>query len=155
MKIYCQDVRIYYIRTGTGITENDEAKLCTYRDTRRPRLHLTKGKGIECHMIPHDMICYFNVRSKADMSQIDLPHETNNEKVEKTRKTILGSIGKQSGESVESVPKKTRKATVGRTHINHINIYCQNVMIISHVIIVIIIVTVVIFIRSDVRRNME
>ena len=49
-------------------------------------LHLTEGKGIECHTILHDTICYFNVRSKADMSQIDLPHETNNEKVEKNKK---------------------------------------------------------------------
>ena len=38
------------------------------------------------------MRCYFNVRSKADISQFNLPH----------------------GESVESVPKKKRKATVGR-----------------------------------------
>jgi len=54
------------------------------------------------------------------MSRLNLPHGTNNYKVE-TRKTkkkkktdMLRSIGKQSGESVESVRKKKRKATVGR-----------------------------------------
>ena len=64
--------------------------------------------------------CYFNVQSKADMSQLNLPHGTNNYTVE-NRKTkeqntgMLRSIGKQYGESVESVlKKKKRKATVGR-----------------------------------------
>jgi len=33
-------------------------------------------------MIPYDTRCYFNVRSKADMSQLNLPHGTNNKKVE-------------------------------------------------------------------------
>jgi len=54
------------------------------------------------------------------MSRLNLPHGTNNYKVE-TRKTkkkkktdMLISIGKQSGESVESVLKKKKKATVGR-----------------------------------------
>ena len=53
------------------------------------------------------------------MSQLNLPHGTNNCKVEnrKTKKQetdMLRSIGEQSGESVESVLKKKRKATVGR-----------------------------------------
>jgi len=54
------------------------------------------------------------------MSRLNLPHGTNNYKVEtrkneKKKKTdMLRSIGKQSGESVESVGKKKRKATVGR-----------------------------------------
>ena len=30
--------------------------------------------------IRYDTGCYFNVRSKADMSQLNLPHGTNNEK---------------------------------------------------------------------------
>ena len=30
----------------------------------------------------YDTRCYFNVRSKADMSQLSLPHGTNNQKVE-------------------------------------------------------------------------
>ena len=33
----------------------------------------------------YDARCYFNVRSKADMSQLKLPHRTNNQKV-KNRK---------------------------------------------------------------------
>jgi len=53
------------------------------------------------------------------MSQLNLPHGTNNCKVEnrKTKKQetdMLRSIGEQSRESVESVLKKKRKATVGR-----------------------------------------
>ena len=60
--------------------------------------------------IRHDTRCYFNVRSKADMSQIKLQHETttnSGEQEDKKVKTdMLRSIGKQSGESVESVRKK-------------------------------------------------
>jgi len=54
------------------------------------------------------------------MSQLNVPHGINNQKVEngktkKSKKTdMVSSIGKQSGESVESVLKKKRKATVGR-----------------------------------------
>jgi len=53
------------------------------------------------------------------MSQLNLPHGTNNQKVEnrktKSKKTdMLGSIRKRSGEFVESVLKKKKKATVGR-----------------------------------------
>jgi len=68
----------------------------------------------------YDTRCYFNVSSNADISQLNLPHGTNNQKVEnkeklKSKKTdMLRSISKQSGESVESVLKKKRKATVGR-----------------------------------------
>ena len=53
------------------------------------------------------------------MSQLNLLHGTDNEKVEsrktkKAKKTdILRSISKQYGEPVESVRKKKRKATVG------------------------------------------
>ena len=59
------------------------------------------------------------MRSKADISQLNLPHETKNEKVENTKnikqKTdVLRCIGKQSGESVESVLEKKMEATVGR-----------------------------------------
>jgi len=41
----------------------------------------------------YDTRCYFNVRSKADVSRLNLPD-------------VLRSIGKQSEESVESVRKK-------------------------------------------------
>ena len=57
----------------------------------------------------HDTRCYFNVHSKADVSQLSLPHGTN----KKVTMDMLRSIGKQSRESVESVKKK-RKAMVGR-----------------------------------------
>jgi len=59
------------------------------------------------YMIRHEKQ-FFNVRSKVDISQLNLPHETNNEivKIEqlksKKKPDILRSIGKQSGESVES-----------------------------------------------------
>ena len=36
-------------------------------------------------MIRYDTRCYFNVRSKADISQVNLPHGTNNYKVEKKK----------------------------------------------------------------------
>jgi len=54
------------------------------------------------------------------MSQLSLPHGTNNYIVGKTEKNkqyktgILRSIGKQPGEFVESVLKKKRKAAVAR-----------------------------------------
>ena len=32
----------------------------------------------EVHMLQYDTRCYFNVRSKADMSQLNLPHGTDN-----------------------------------------------------------------------------
>ena len=63
--------------------------------------------------IRYDTRCYFNVRSKADISQLNLPHGTDNLKSVKTEKKLkskktdmLRSIGKQSGESVESVQEK-------------------------------------------------
>ena len=67
--------------------------------------------------IRYDTRNYFNVRSKADMSQLNRPRGTKlkSGKGEKIKKTdMLRSIGKQPGESVESVRKKKRKATVGR-----------------------------------------
>jgi len=65
------------------------------------------------------MRCYFNVHSKADISQLNLPHGTKTkkwktEKIKNKKTDMLRSIGEQSGESVESVPKKKRKASVGR-----------------------------------------
>ena len=82
-----------------------------------------RSRTVTCHpaeaTLQYDTRCYFNVRSKADTSQLNLPHGTNGEKVEnrqiKSKKTdMLIGIGKQLGESVESVLKKKRKATVGR-----------------------------------------
>jgi len=55
-------------------------------------------------MIRYDTRCYFNVRSKADIvSQLNLPHGTNNENVGGNKKIYKlltdkrRSIGKQSG----------------------------------------------------------
>ena len=53
------------------------------------------------------MRCYFNVGSKADISQLKKRENKKN-----TNKLI--SVRKQSGESMESVLKKKRKAAVGR-----------------------------------------
>jgi len=39
---------------------------------------------VQC--IRYDTRCHFNVQSKADISQLNLPHETNNQKVDKTEK---------------------------------------------------------------------
>ena len=44
-----------------------------------PHIHLTI-------MIRYDTRCYFNVRSKADISQLNLPHGTGNKKSVKTEK---------------------------------------------------------------------
>jgi len=60
------------------------------------------------------------VRSKADIGQLNLPHGTNNLKVENRKKIkkpdMLRSIGKQSGGIHGVLQKKERKATraVGR-----------------------------------------
>jgi len=65
--------------------------------------------------VRYDTRCYFNLRSKADLSQFNLPHGTNlkseKRKNQKGKKTdMLTSNSKQSGESVESVLKKKRSA---------------------------------------------
>jgi len=72
-------------------------------------------------MIRYDTRCYFSVRSKADMSQHNLPHGTNKPKSVKKRKKLkskktdmLRSIGKHSRESVESVRPKKRKGCGGK-----------------------------------------
>jgi len=39
----------------------------------------------DTHKIRYDTRCYFNVQSKADMSQLNLPHGTNNYKVAKQK----------------------------------------------------------------------
>jgi len=38
----------------------------------------------------YDTRCYFNVRSKADMSQLNLPHGTDNKTVENRKKVKNG-----------------------------------------------------------------
>ena len=38
-------------------------------------------------LIRYDTRCHFNVRSKADMSQLNLPHENTTKKCQKNRKT--------------------------------------------------------------------
>jgi len=64
----------------------------------------------------YDARCYFNVRSKSDISQLNLYRtEPTTKKWEKKLKSKNGYIGKQPGESVESLLKKKKKATVGRT----------------------------------------
>ena len=67
------------------------------------------------------MRCYFNVRSKADTSQLNLSTARNQqlkggktEKV-KSKKRVCSEVRVNSpGESLKSVLKKKRKATVGR-----------------------------------------
>ena len=58
-------------------------------------------------MLRYDTRCYFNVRSKADISQLNLPHGTDNYKSVKTEKKLksketdmLRSNSKQSGKSI-------------------------------------------------------
>ena len=59
---------------------------------------------------------YFNVRSKADISQLNLPHKPTTKSGKIVKSDMLRSIGKQSGESVESVLKNRKKTTVGRIY---------------------------------------
>ena len=61
----------------------------------------------------HDTRRYFNVRSKADMSQLNLPHGTNYYKVEnrknkKEKTDMFRSIGKDRGIRGVSLKKKKR-----------------------------------------------
>jgi len=61
---------------------------------------------------------YFNVRSKDDISQLNLPHGSTTkkyktEKVKSKKMDMLRSNSKQAGESRVS-PEEERKATVGR-----------------------------------------
>ena len=72
------------------------------------KIGLNRFSSYDCYVIIRHEKQFFNVRSKVDISQLNLPHETNNEivKIEqvksKKKPGILRSIGKQSGESVES-----------------------------------------------------
>jgi len=75
------------------------------------------------YTVGYDTICYFDVQSKADMSQLKLVKTTarnqqlksgKTEKLKSKQTDMLRSIGKQSGESVHSVLKKKRKDMVGR-----------------------------------------
>jgi len=67
------------------------------------------------HMIWYDTRCYFNVRSKADTSQRNLPHGTKKwqkswDKEElKSKKRIFSEISVTAGESVQSVMVKYQR----------------------------------------------
>ena len=70
--------------------------------TLRSGLHV-----ISVSPIRYDTRCYFNVRSKADISQLNLPHGTDNWKSVKTEKKLnskktdmLRSSSKQPGKSI-------------------------------------------------------
>ena len=63
---------------------------------------------VQSHTIRYDTRSYFNVHSKTDISQLNLPHGTKlkkwkREKLKSKKTDILRSIGIQSGESMESV----------------------------------------------------
>ena len=69
----------------------------------------------------NDTRCYFNVRSKADISQVNLSHGTDNKKSVKTEKKLkskktdmLRSNSKQFGKSIVKPEGEKRKAAVGR-----------------------------------------
>ena len=69
----------------------------------------------------YDTRCYFNVRSKADISQLNLPHGTDNQKSVKTEKKLkskktdmLRSNSKQSGKSIVKPEGEKGKAAEGR-----------------------------------------
>ena len=76
-------IRWHYTTTSTILRLRIGARLTRYRNCK---FH---NGLVPAHFYPcirYDTRCYFNVRSRADMSQLNLPHVTNNLKVEK-RKT--------------------------------------------------------------------
>ena len=72
----------FYASVGQSICLSD----CLYRDLRlRVMLEVTidctaarRANAGEYDTIRYDTRCYFNVRSKADISQLNLPHGTDN-----------------------------------------------------------------------------
>jgi len=89
----------------------------------RPSVRLSRRStaAAAVSVIRYDTRRYFNVRSKADTSQIDLPHVTNNKKVD-NKKKLKSKHGyaqkyRQTVRGIREVsPKKKRKATVGRVY---------------------------------------
>ena len=80
-----------------------------------------KYSGLELHTIRYDTRCYFNVRSKANMSQLNLPHGTDNKKCKnrkktKSRKQVCPEITVNSPGNPCSkyLSRKQGRATVGR-----------------------------------------
>jgi len=59
-----------------GHRPNDDAALSKQRV--KPDVRFVSRKGTLYIQIRYDTRCYFNVRSNADMSQLNLPHGTNN-----------------------------------------------------------------------------
>ena len=96
------------------------------RDLPDQCLTASYAPGNELRKRRVDTISCFNVRSKADVSQLNLPARSEptakkwkREKLNSEKTDKLKTIGQQSGESGESVlKKKKRKVTVGR-HANY------------------------------------
>ena len=62
--------------TIASVQRNKMSSYALVRATKQ-RILLVTGKRCNSHTIRHDTRCYFNVQSKADMSQLNLPHGTN------------------------------------------------------------------------------
>ena len=77
------------------------------RETKGRALKITRSPGKAC-TIRYDTKCYFNVRSKADISQLNLPHgnrqlksvKTEEKKLKSKKMDMLRSSSKQSGKSI-------------------------------------------------------
>jgi len=87
----------------TDVEPGNSAQLIHVSD----RAGAVLGQNIGGLVPPLLSLCYFNVRSKADTSQLNLPHGTDNLKSVKTEKKIkskktdmLRSNSKQSGKSI-------------------------------------------------------
>ena len=68
--------------------------------------------------VRYDTICCFNVRSKADISQLNLPHGTNNWKVEnrkklKSNKQICSEVSVNSSRGIREVSAEEEKEGCG------------------------------------------
>jgi len=72
---------------------------------------------VPAHPIWYDTRRYFDVRSRAEISQLNLPHGIKNEKVEKklkSKKRIYTEASVNSPGICGVSPKEKRKATIGR-----------------------------------------
>ena len=103
---YLPRVQMYTVQTDRTVIERFQTATKTYSievlsHVRRQR-NLSHWRRVVRHArARYDTRCYFNVRSKADMSQLNLPHENRQlksakQKNQKVKTNMLRSNTKQS-----------------------------------------------------------
>ena len=94
LRCVCEDERILTTQylLGSGINKPDVQIMLLPNSCKHANLHaeytqamtqmsvrkLADANAFHVHRIRYDTRCYFNVRSKADISQLNLPHGTDN-----------------------------------------------------------------------------